>query len=140
MANISRIEGLLNSQLSGQVAETTRSQPGNPPDSSAREIQEPRSPRGVDETPAGQEFIREQSDSLNPENLREMIERIQETISENSPQPHAVGFREDPETRDMIIEIRTPEGEVIKTFPPEKVLNLHRRLDDLSGMVIDRMT
>lgn len=140
MAVISRIEGLLNSQLNGQVAETTRSQPDNPPQKSVRENQVTPSPRGQDTLSHRVEAVQEVIDSQSPERIQAWIDQLQETMNEQSAQPHAVGFRQDPETREVVIEIRTMEGEVIKQFPPEKVLNLHRRLDELSGIVIDRMT
>ena len=140
MATISRIGGLLNSQLIGQVAEPNRSLPENPPQRSVRELQAPPSPRGVDETALGEEFVHQQNDAQSPNRIQDVVQQLRETMNEYSAQPHAVGFREDPVTRDVIIEIRSPEGEVIKQFPAEKVLNLHRKLDELSGMVIDRMT
>lgn len=140
MAVISRIEGLLNSQLSGQVAETTRSQPDNPPRQSVRENQVPPSPRGKDPLTHRAEAVQEVIDSQSPERIQAWVEQLQETMNAQSAQPHAVGFRHDPQTREVVIEIRTMEGEVIKQFPPEKVLNLHRKLDELSGIVIDRMT
>ena len=140
MAVISRIEGLLNSQLTGQVAATARSLPANPPRSSERVIPELPSPRGVDATPVYRETIQHAIDIRSPERIQAMVDQLQETMSRYSAQPHEVGFRQDPVTDLVIIEIRNPEGEVLKQFPPEKVLNLHRRLDELSGIVIDRMT
>lgn len=140
MAVISRIEGLLNSQLTGHVADPTRSLPDNRPQRSVREIQAPLSPRGLDETTARQEFVRNQIESQSSERIQDMVDQLKETMSRYSAQPHAVGFRHDPVTDKVVIEIRNPEGELIKQFPPEKVLNLQRRLDELSGIVIDRMT
>ena len=140
MATISRIEGVLNSRLMGQVAESTRPLPVNPPQNSVREIQAPSSPRGVDETPAYQEVVPQQKQSLIPEQVQDAINRLKKTMAKYSTEPNEVGFRRDPQTDNVVIEIRNPEGELLKQFPPEKVLNLHRRLDELSGIVIDRMT
>jgi uncharacterized FlaG/YvyC family protein len=140
MATISRIESVLSSRLIGQVAETTRPLPDNPPQRRVREIQAPRSPRGVNDTSVSQNTVPQQIASKIPEQVREAIEYLKKTMAKYSVDPHEVGFRRDPSTDDVVIEIRNPEGELLKQFPPEKVLNLHRKLDELSGMVIDRMT
>lgn len=140
MATISRIESVLSSRLMGQVAETTRPLPDNPPQHSVREIQAPPSPRGVDDASVQQKIVPQQNDSQVPEEVQAAIERLKKTMAKYSIDPHEVGFRRDPATDDVVIEIRNPEGELLKQFPPEKVLNLHRKLDELSGIVIDRMT
>ena len=53
---------------------------------------------------------------------------------------HSVGIRSDPDSGSAVIEIRDRDGNLIRQFPPEKLLNLREKLADLSGMVIDRMT
>ena len=140
MAVISRIEGLLNSQLTGQVAGTTRSLPENQPQKSERDFQVPLSPRGTGADTFEVEAVREVIDSQSPERIQAMVEQLRATMEQYSARPHEVGFRQDPSTDKIVIEIRDPQGDVIKQFPPEKVLNLHRRLDELTGIVIDRMT
>lgn len=140
MTAISRIEGLLNSQLTGQVAGTTRSLPENQPQHSEREFQAPLSPRGSDPGAETAQAIRDVIDSQSQERIQAMVEQLKKTMEQYSAKPHAVGFRQDPVSDKVVIEIRNPQGDVIKQFPPEKLLNLHRRLDELSGIVIDRMT
>ena len=140
MATISKIGGYTNPRLTGQVAESTRPVPVSPPQSSEREIQDPLSPRGVDETPAYQEIVPQQNEYPDPDQIRAMVEQLKKTMDQHSARPLEVAFRHDPLTNNVIIEVRSPEGELIKQFPPEKVLNLQRKLDELSGIVIDRMT
>jgi hypothetical protein len=77
---------------------------------------------------------------LDPEKMREFVAMVSEAIRKASVEPHLVGFKPLPETRSYLIEIRRPDGTLVTSFPPEKVLNLHGNLDDLSGMVIDRKT
>ena len=68
-----------------------------------------------------------------------VAEKLQSRIDEFAFVAHTVSIRRDEETKRYIIEIKDPDGVVVKVFPPEKVLNLHQKLDDLSGMVIDEM-
>jgi hypothetical protein len=77
---------------------------------------------------------------LDPEKMREFVAMVSEAIRKASVEPHLVGFKPDPESRSYLIEIRKPDGTLVTSFLPEKVLNLHGNLDDLSGMVIDRKT
>ena len=77
---------------------------------------------------------------LDPEQMREFVTKVSEAIRKASVEPHLVGFRPDPDSRGYLIEIRKPDGTLVTTFAPEKVLNLHGKMDDLSGMVIDLKT
>ncbi|MCP4293685.1 MAG: flagellar protein FlaG [bacterium] len=69
----------------------------------------------------------------------QVADKLQARINELSSDPHQVSIHNDEETKQYVIEIKDPEGKTVKQFPPEKVLNLHQKLDDLSGMVIDEM-
>ena len=80
------------------------------------------------------------SEALDPRKLQELVDKLQANIDQVSADPYQVGFRMDDQTDETIIEIKDPDGRVVKQFPPEKVLNLQHKLDELSGMVIDRMT
>lgn len=73
------------------------------------------------------------------EETREVAEKLQKRLDEAAPDPHLVAIRNDERTNQFVIQIKDPDGKVVKQFPPEKVLNLHRKMDDLSGMVIDEM-
>jgi len=75
---------------------------------------------------------------LDPEQMQEFIAKVSEAIRKASIEPHLVGFTADPDSEGYLIEIRKADGTLITRFTPEKILNLHGNLDDLSGMVIDR--
>ncbi|MCK9997069.1 MAG: hypothetical protein KAH56_12420 [Candidatus Krumholzibacteria bacterium] len=77
---------------------------------------------------------------LDPEQMREFVTKVSEAIRKASVEPHLVGFKPDPDSRGYLIEIRKPDGTLVTSFAPEKVLNLHGNMDDLSGMVIDLKT
>ena len=71
--------------------------------------------------------------------VRELVSALQETVDKAAKDLHRIGFRQDYQTKTYIIEIKDQEGNLVKQFPPEKVLNQQRKLDELSGMVIDEM-
>jgi uncharacterized FlaG/YvyC family protein len=77
---------------------------------------------------------------LDPEQMREFVAKVSEAIRKASVEPYLVGFKPDPENKGYLIEIRKADGTLVTSFHPEKVLNFHGNLDDLSGMVIDRKT
>ena len=66
--------------------------------------------------------------------------QIQEALNRMAPAPYQIEFRRDEATNGFVIELRNPDGSLIRQYPPEKLLNLRRKLDELSGMVIDEMT
>ncbi len=72
--------------------------------------------------------------------LDEALERLGSALSKVRPEPYTVGFETDEASGRTIIQIKNRNGEVIKQFPPEKLLNLHRRMDDLVGMIVDEAT
>lgn len=78
--------------------------------------------------------------ALDPEVAQEFARKVQEALDKVAPRPHEVTFRRDEASHGFVIEVRSPDGTVIRQYPPEKLLNLRRRLDELSGMVIDEMT
>ena len=73
------------------------------------------------------------------EEAMEVAEKLQARLLEITDNPQKVSIRIDEEVDQYIIEIKDSQGNVVKQFPPEKVLNLHKKLADLSGMVIDEM-
>jgi len=77
---------------------------------------------------------------LDPEQMREFVTKVSEAIRKASVEPHMVGFEPDPDSGGYFIEIRKPDGTLVARFTPDKVLNLHGNMDDLSGMVIDLKT
>jgi uncharacterized FlaG/YvyC family protein len=78
--------------------------------------------------------------ALDPHAARELAQQIQEALERVAPVPHEIAFRRDEATNGFVIEIRNPDGSLVRQYPPEKLLNLRRRLDELSGMVIDEVT
>jgi uncharacterized FlaG/YvyC family protein len=78
--------------------------------------------------------------TLDPQQAREYVQHVQEVLDRAVPQPHRITFRRDETTKNFVIEVRNPDGSLIRQYPPEKLLNLRRKLDELSGMVIDEMT
>lgn len=71
--------------------------------------------------------------------MRHLVASLQETIDKAAKEPYRVGFRHEEATGIPVIEIMDKEGHIVKQFPPEKVLNLQRKMDELSGMVIDEV-
>ncbi len=91
--------------------------------------------------PPARETVPGQEDRvLDPEVAEEFARQVQDTLSKVAPKPHEVAFRRDEATNGFVLEIRNADGTVVRQYPPEKLLNLRRQLDDLSGMVIDEMT
>ena len=75
-----------------------------------------------------------------PEQGEALARRVQEALDKVAPATHRVAFRQDEATHSFVIEIRDLDGAVVRQYPPEKLLNLRRNLDELSGMVIDKVT
>ncbi|HPF70502.1 MAG TPA: flagellar protein FlaG [Candidatus Krumholzibacteria bacterium] len=72
--------------------------------------------------------------------LDEALAKLSQALEKVRPQPYRVAFEEDSSSGRMIIKIKNADGEVVKQYPPEKLLNLHQRMDDLVGMVVDEAT
>ena len=127
MATFSISSGGIDTNLIRQTAELTRPTSNKADEPSQRQ---PMATNFDDETPH----------SISIDDLRNMVTEIQENLNNTSHKPLKVGFRMDERTEGFVIEIRNENGELVKQFPPEKVLNLRSKLDELSGMVIDEMT
>ena len=93
-------------------------------------------------TPAGEPAApaADKVPTIDPEAARKFAQQVQEALSRVTPRPHEVVFRRDESTNGFVVEVRNPDGSVVRQYPPEKLLNLRRKLDELSGMVIDEMT
>lgn len=77
---------------------------------------------------------------IDPAAASEFVRQVQEALDRVAPAPHEIAFRRDESTNGFVIEVRNPDGSVVRQYPPEKLLNLRRKLDEMSGMVIDEMT
>ena len=82
----------------------------------------------------------EAAPAIDPEAAREFAQHVQEALERMAPALHEIAFRIDETTNGFVIEVRNPDGSVVRQYPPEKLLNLRRKLDELSGMVIDQVT
>ncbi len=76
---------------------------------------------------------------LDPEAVQRAATEIQQTIDQYAKEPRDVATRYDESHRLFVIEIRERDtGELILEYPPEKILNVRDRLDELIGAMIDR--
>lgn len=139
MANISTITDKSIAPQTVQVEKSTRPAPSSESKVQPREHAETVSYK-EDKEP-NEDVVSIESSVKNPsyEETFAVAEKLQARIDEIASVAHSVSIRTDQTTKQFVIEIQDPEGKTLKQFPSEKVLNLHQRLDDLSGMVIDEM-
>jgi uncharacterized FlaG/YvyC family protein len=74
---------------------------------------------------------------LDAEQWAAALAEIRTALEAVRPPEWHVAIREDPDTGSVVIEIQDEDGETVKQFPPEKILNLQRKLADLAGVVLD---
>lgn len=74
------------------------------------------------------------------EELDAALAELREKLAAVRPEPYRVSIKEDEESGELVIRIKDADGEVVKQFPPEKILNLHQKMDDLVGMIVDETT
>ncbi len=139
MSTLNKIQGRSEQELSLKVEKSVPPKTSSTVTQSDPKVPDSINPRGI------QEVLRDSngpvSNSAAPsyEETREVAQKLQSRIDELASDPHQVEIHTDESTNEFVIEIKDPEGKVVKQFPPEKVLNLREKLDDLSGMVIDEM-
>ena len=68
------------------------------------------------------------------------LAKLGDALAKVRPQPYKVAIHEDQESGQLVILIKNAKGDVIKQYPPEKILNLHQSMDDLIGMIVDETT
>ncbi len=139
MAAISSIKEIPDATLTGQVDKAARPRPEKIEKSAPSEA-----PDNVEVSKVRQnsELVKTEATSSEVASYEETLavaEKLQSRIDEIASAPHSVSIRTDEASQQFVIQIQDPDGEVVKQFPSEKVLNLHKKLDDLSGMVIDEM-
>ncbi len=77
--------------------------------------------------------------TLDREAVQRAAEDLQQTIDQYAKEPRDVALRYDEPHKLFVIEIRERDsGELILEYPPEKILNVRDRLDELIGAMIDR--
>lgn len=112
---------------------TPRHRTGTAP---AQAVQRPESaaaPR-LDSSPTAEELS-----LLNADDLRGLVADMNQALAAAGKPPLQVDFRPDERNNGFVIEIRTESGDLVRQFPPELILNLRRKLDELSGMVVDHV-
>jgi uncharacterized FlaG/YvyC family protein len=74
-----------------------------------------------------------------PESVRRAISDLQKMIDQYAREPRDATFRYDEEHHVFVIEIREREsGELLLSYPSEKILKVRDTLDELLGAIIDR--
>lgn len=80
-----------------------------------------------------------ESTRIPPEDLAAAVTRLEEQLRQLPGGEREVHLLFEPENQMYSVEIRDKEsGELLQSFPPEKLLNQDRRPADLLGTVIDR--
>ncbi len=116
-------------QLTGQATETV-----------SRPTKERSVPEKAQSLPAPEKPSDEDLQIMSQTDLRELVDEMQAAMDKVANEPLNVDLKPDDSPGGFIIEIRTGNGDLVQQFPPEKVLNMRSKLDELSGMVIDEMT
>jgi len=116
-------------QLTGQATETA-----------TRPTKEQSAPKTAPSLPAPEKPSDEELQIVSQADLSELVDEMQAAIDRASQEPLNVDLRPSDSPGGFVIEIRTGNGDLVQQFPPEKVLNMRSKLDELSGMVIDEMT
>ena len=137
MATISNISGMSHPALRGQVRQTTGPGPDPAAPKVSRGTSEAKSSPSSQASAAGQSTEKGPVTRLHRDQVQDLAVKLQLALDEAAAEAHSVSFRVDPRTEDFVIEIHDPEGELVKQFPPEIMLNLRQKLDELSGMVLD---
>ncbi|MCP4572069.1 MAG: flagellar protein FlaG [bacterium] len=115
------------------VAAVEESKPTEVEVAPERPVAEPAEESPVALSRETQEDIRQ----LDPAEQIEALERLSEALAEAGPPGWQVSIHKDEETGKVVVELKDENGETIKQFPPEKVLNLQRKIADLAGVVLD---
>ncbi len=139
MSAIRSIPGRLDPVQEGQVEKTVIQSQDNGLEISTSKIPKPNPEEGLDRSEKTNKDDVSDKTIASYEETNAVAEKLQIRINEVAKDHYKVTIYNDEDTNRYIIEIKDSYGEVVKRFPPEKVLNLHQRLDDLSGMVIDEM-
>ncbi|HOJ13048.1 MAG TPA: flagellar protein FlaG [Deltaproteobacteria bacterium] len=77
-----------------------------------------------------------QKDDRSADEMKKDIEAINEQLAVLN---QSLQFRIDEESKDVVIRIVDKDsGEVIKQIPPEEIMNLRRRLREMSSLFVER--
>lgn len=139
MTTISKITVPTEAQLATSQKASTKEAPGDAGAQQETHHVELTQPKGVKEVLKPQKQKELHAIAFQEKDIQELVHDLQKTLNKASKEKYNVGFREDPRAAAFVIEITDKDGNLVKQFPPEKVLNLRGKMDDLSGMVIDEM-
>lgn len=139
MASINSVLGRSDPEIVRQVEKTAPEVSAPKPPSKSGEIANPLMPRGVADVLPETLSTPKAGTAPSYQETQEVAEKLQDRINEIASEQHQVAIHHDEDSKGFVIEIKDPDGKVVKQFPPEKVLNLRDKMDDLSGMVIDEM-
>ncbi len=139
MSEINTIQGNAGVLKSSKISTSKQPEIENNNSKIDQELDRGNRPKGVKQIL--QDNIRDVSDDdlVSYETTLDVANKLQSRLDELAEDQHKVAIHTDKESKQFIIEIQDPEGKVVKQFPQEKILNLHQKMDDLPGMVIDEM-
>ena len=140
MSNINITSAGIDAKLKNLVAEPT----ARPRTAAAQTPARPQleligDPKHVSDLPVPDKPTAEELSLLSEDALRSLVSEMHQALSTANKPPLNVDFRPDERNKGFVIEIRTESGDLVRQFPPELILNLRRKLDELSGMVIDQV-
>jgi len=130
MATNATIQGADGRSMTGQALQKTLSPSTEKP---AESRKAPEAPQEAPPVPASVPV---------PDNdeMEKLMSELRDALAQARPEPFKVAFRKDESSGDFVVEIRDIAGDLVKQFPPEKIVNLREKLDDLVGMVVDETT
>jgi uncharacterized FlaG/YvyC family protein len=80
-----------------------------------------------------------QNGNVGSEDYHELAAHLEQVLATTIPEAHSVRFRWAEEHRLFVLEVYSQQtGELVKQYPPEKILNIRQHLDELLGVMIDR--
>ncbi len=80
-------------------------------------------------------------ETLDHQEVQQLADEMAEAIAVAGFEPRDVNLRYEVDANVFVIEVKEPEtGELIMQFPPEELISMRERMDELIGMFIDRMS
>lgn len=73
--------------------------------------------------------------TISPEEMSGTLAQIQKVVE--AATGRALSFEVDEDRKDIIVTVKDSEGEIIRQIPPEEVMALRKRLEDLVGVFMD---
>ncbi|NPA49431.1 MAG: flagellar protein FlaG [Thermodesulfobacteria bacterium] len=74
-------------------------------------------------------------DTLSPQEAKDVVLTVQEELAKLNVR---LVFNVDEETKEVVVKVVNPEtDEVIRQIPPEELLEIRKRLDEIMGILFD---